>query len=89
MALKQEVEINFRKADYWKIMSAQSMFQRNKTSINIFLFDSEEYRQKLDGNLRQFAVDSKNVIIEGTGYTIEELYVKIKEDEFFANAVNC
>ncbi len=89
MAIKKEVEIDFRKADYWKIVSSMNMFQRGKTNVNICLFDNVEYRNKIEGNLRQYAVEIKNVVVEGVGHSLDELYTLVKADEFFVDSEDC
>lgn len=97
MALQLKHEINHRTGDYWKILRTTTDVSNNNTMVDIALYDSKEYREKLDSNeLIQSKLTIQRICISGVDYTREQLYTKIKQlegDEFnpniFTDAEDC
>jgi hypothetical protein len=81
MAILKSKTVNHRTGDYWKILSASFYAEYNETYVEIHLFDSKEFRENINGKLRDFSIHKEIITFAGGDFTMADLYSKIKESK--------
>lgn len=85
MGLKRPKNYKGIICQYWKILSATEDVVAGKTLVELGLYFSSETRQL---GIENYFLTEK-VMIEGTGLTRSEQYIKVKETENFLIATDC